>query len=180
MNKIYYPDNDAGYWRDVPGYSGVYQVSRAGTVRRIFKNGVRDLNYYRHKGHGNQWYVKIGKSNTPVHRLVYQVWKGMIPENKRVYHINGILSDNRADNLELIDVCSLGRKFGGRASRCKQVFKISESGEEVEIYRSAREAAKQNYMSHQAVIDRCHKKVANEFALNGFTFRFEDEDKRRK
>ncbi len=173
MNKIYYPDNDAGYWRDVPGYSGVYQVSRAGTVRRIFKSGVRDLNYYRHKRHGNQWYVKIGKSNTPVHRLVYQVWKGMIPENKRVYHINGILSDNRADNLELIDVCSLGRKSGFRSSCCKQVFKVSESGEEVEIYRSAREAARQNYMSYQSVLDRCHGKVKNEFALNGFTFRFE-------
>ena len=38
MNKLYQPDNDSAYWRDVPGYAGIYQVSRAEIVRRIFKS----------------------------------------------------------------------------------------------------------------------------------------------
>ena len=180
MNKLYQPDNDTAYWRDVPGYSGIYQVSRAGIVRRISKTGVRDLTYYRHKRHGMKWLVKVGKTDMPVHRLVYQVWKGDIPDNMRVYHKNGILCDNRADNLALIDMHTLGKISGGRTNRCKQVVKISESGEEVEIYKSAREAARQNFMSYQTVLDRCHKKVADEFALNGFTFRFEEMDGRSK
>ena len=62
---------------------------------------------------------------------------------------------------------------GHRTDRRKCVVKVSKSGEEVEIYRSAREAAKQNNMSYQTVLDRCHNKVKKPFALDGYTYRFE-------
>ncbi len=35
-------------------------------------------------------------------------------------------------------------------------------------------AVKANHMSYQTVLDRCHGKVKDPFALDGFTCRFED------
>ena len=46
--------------------------------------------------------------------------------------------------------------------------------------RSAREAAKANHMSYQTVLDRCNGKVKNPYALDGFTYRFEDAGPGRK
>lgn len=185
MNKLYQPDNDTAYWRDVPDYSGIYQVSRAGIVRRIFKTGVRDLTPYKYKANNKRTlFVKFGHGSKTkermVHRIVWESWIGPVPDGMRVYHKNGILDDNRLDNLELATPEEIGRKSGDKNDKRKPVVKISESGEEVEIYKSAREAARQNFMSYQTVLDRCHKKVADEFALNGFTFRFEEMDGRSK
>lgn len=44
----------------------------------------------------------------------------------------------------------------------------------------AREAAKANHMSYQTVLDRCNGKVKNPYALDGFTYRFEDAGPGRK
>lgn len=43
-----------------------------------------------------------------------------------------------------------------------------------------REAAKANHMSYQTVLDRCNGKVKNPYALDGFTYRFEDAGPGRK
>ncbi len=40
--------------------------------------------------------------NKLIHRLVYEAWKGTIPQNKNINHINGIKDDNRLENLEVI------------------------------------------------------------------------------
>ena len=54
------------------------------------------------------------------------------------------------------------------------MLKIDRAGEVVDVYRSAREAAKANYMSYQAVLSRCKGKVKKEYALDGCTYRFEE------
>lgn len=38
--KAYKPENSRGWWRDVCGYGGKYQVSRHGEVRRVFDSGI--------------------------------------------------------------------------------------------------------------------------------------------
>ena len=91
-------------WKDIPGYEGLYQVSDCGRIK--------SLNYRRTKqecimkprvAHGYQ-YVKLFKDKlrklVKVHRLVAQVFIPN-PDNKpEVNHINGIKTDNRAENLE--------------------------------------------------------------------------------
>ena len=185
--KAYTPDNDINYWRNVCGYNGKYQVNRLGEIRRVYGSGkVADMTPYRKSGKQfrNRLFVKLtkdGKSKEePVLQIVAAAWKGKTPPGKVPYHINGNVADNRADNIGFIDRQTLGRKTGAMADKRKIVFKVSASGDVIEIYHSAREAAKANYMSYQTVLDCCHGKIKKPYALNGYTFIFEDSRQRRR
>ena len=173
-------DNGKNWWRDIEGYGGKYRVNRIGEVQRVLKNGlVRDMQPYRKKGKTfrNRLFVKLTKDGKPKEvamlKIMAETWhtnkgKGLVP-----YHKNGIVTDNRVDNIGFTTRKELGRITGHRANKRKCVIKISQSGEEVEVYRSARQAAKENYVSYQTVLDRCHNKVKNPYALDGYTYKFE-------
>lgn len=184
--KAYYPaDVGENFWRDIPGFNGKYQASRAGDIRRKFDSGkVRDMTPYKKRSLKakkilrDRLYVKLtldGKSmEVPVLKIMADTWKGKPPEGCVPYHINRIVIDNREDNIGFISRSELGRLTGGTTRRRKSVFKVDPEGNEVEVYRSAREAAKHNNMSYQTVLDRCNGKVKNEYALDGYTYRFEE------
>lgn len=53
------------------------------------------------------------------------------------------------------------------------VVKVDGERNIIKRYRSASDAARENYMSYQTVLDRCRKKVKNEYDINGHTYRFE-------
>lgn len=178
-------ENGPNWWRDVPGYNGKYRVSRNADVQRVFPSGlVRSMTPYRkqYKTRRRGLFVKLtagGRSKeVPVLRIMAEAWHG---EEWRVsrdeglvpYHKNGIVTDDRDDNIGFISRRELGRLTGHRTDKRRCVFKVSQEGEEVEVYRSAREAARENNMSYQTVLDRCHGKVKNPFALDGYTYRFE-------
>lgn len=180
--KAYIPeDAGPGWWRDIPGYDGKYQVNRIADVRRVFPSGlVRDMTAYRKSGRKfrQRLFVKLtkdGKSTeVPLLTIMAMAWYGTWPESKVPYHINRNIWDNRLENIGFIDRVSLGRLTGHMSSKRKTVFKVDRDGRDVEVYRSAREAAKANHMSYQTVLDRCNGKVKNPYALDGFTYRFED------
>lgn len=58
----------------------------------------------------------------------------------------------------------------------RPVVKVDEQGNVLAVYNSAREAARMNYISCQAVLDRCRGRVAKPFALDGSTYRFAGKD----
>ena len=66
----------------------------------------------------------------------------------------------------------LGKRTGASAARIP-VAKVTPEGEIVEVYPSARVAARENHMSYQTVLDRCNGKVKKPFALDGHTYQFE-------
>lgn len=106
-------------------------------------------------------------------KIMAETWhcngdKSLVP-----YHKNGNVTDNRADNIGFINRSELGKMTGHMAGRRKCVFRVDENGNGVEVYRSARAAAKANSMSYQTVLDRCHNRVKNPFALDGYTYQFE-------
>jgi len=106
------------------------------------------------------------------------------PEPGQVpYHINGVVTDNWVTNIGFISRKDLGKKTG-HISRAQAVVKIDKTGELVEFYRSAREAAKHCFMSYQTIIDRCNgsyskggkqHKFKSVFAPDGFAYAWDTE-----
>lgn len=101
-------------WKFIPGYSG-YKVSKCGYVlsckrTKIRSNGRRHTTPARvlkHWPDTNGYYQvylylndkKVARSN---HRLVYLAWKGEIPVDMVVDHIDADKLNNHADNLQLL------------------------------------------------------------------------------
>ena len=88
-------------WKDVAGYPG-YQVSDQGRVigkRGKVIRGARDKDGYA---------IICVNTRSPnvktlkVHKLIVEAFIGIIPEGMHVNHKNGIKSDNRLDNLEVV------------------------------------------------------------------------------
>lgn len=181
MGKAYIPpDLGSNWWRDIPGCGGKYRASKAGEVQRVFAGGlVRDMTPYRKqsKASRNRMFVKLTINGKPKEvamlKIMAETWHCNKDKNLVAYHKNGIVTDNRADNIGFTSRSKLGKMTGHMAGKRKCVFKVDGSGNEVEVYRSAREAAKQNNMSYQTVLDRCHNRVKNPFALDGYTYQFE-------
>lgn len=175
-------------WRDIPGYDGLYQVDRMGQVRswkwRVGRRAKQPhlLTQYLHKrgGRGNSVYVKLttpdGSKSKEVRviSIMRDVWMGGPRPGLVVYHKNGDLSDNCLHNLGFISHQKLGQKTGAQSKR-RPVVKINTTGEIVEVYPSARSAAKANHMSYQTVLDRCNGVVKKPFALDGHNYAFEDD-----
>lgn len=177
-------NTDAGeIWRDIPGFAGAYQASTLGRIRKIWpKSGKATIM--------KQYTVKKpGRANTKALRVHL-----LLPDGRRVertvlglvaatflpaepgkcpVHRNGLHSDNSLDNIVMMSHLELGNAFGARSCR-RPVIKITPDGETQACYPSARAAGRENHMSCQAVMDRCNRKVKNEFALSGCSFRWDD------
>ncbi len=168
-------------WRDIPGYGGKYQVDREGNVRRVYGSGkTRPITPYHRKMSGSQrMVVKLTRDGKPreeiLMRIVALAFLGAPPEGYVPYHRNGCQSDNYLNNIAYIDRRELGR-LTGASSRRRPVAKLDQDGEIVEVYSSAREAARRNYMSYQTVIDRCNGKVKGAFAPDGHAYVWDDSE----
>ena len=168
-------------WQDIKGYDGKYQVNMQGKVRRVFASGkTRILTPYHKKMGGSQrLVVKLtndGKSKEIIlMQIVARTFLGEPPKGYVPYHKNGLQSDNFVNNIAYISREELGKKTGG-GSRRQPVAKINQDGEIIEVYTSARECARQNYMSYQTIIDRCNGKCKSAFAPDGFAYAWEDSE----
>lgn len=164
-----------------------YAASKAGDVFALnarWKTTWRKLHpYTRHiidKRTGkilnrNTRFVKLDGKVHVLHQLIYETFIGEIPKGKVLFHKNGIMTDNSLENLELISRVRLGEKTGGKNGRSRTVAKIAADGEVLEVYKSAREAGRMNFLSGQSITDRCNGKYrVHEFA-NGYSFRWESE-----
>lgn len=168
-------------WKDIPGYEGKYQCDREGNFRRVFKSGkTRTIRPYKKNGTDNKMVVHLtdehGKTSEKlVIGIMALVFLGPAPQGYVPYHKNGALTENHINNIEYISRQELG-KLTGAKSRRKAVAKIDSQGEIVEVYTSARAAAKENYMSYQTIIDRCNGKVKSAFAPDGYAYAWDDSE----
>lgn len=174
-------------WRDIPGFGGKYQASRDGNIRRVLRPGLaRDMVPYRQspakqRRHKNRKvYVKLTPAGDKpreylISKLVAATFLPPPPRSGMVlYHKNYIINDNRVDNLAYTTRSELSKKTGHRTENRRSVLKINREGEVVEIYRSAREAAKMNPLSRQTITDRCNNKIKNPYELDGFNYQWEE------
>lgn len=172
-------------WRDVPGYAGKYQASTEGNVRRVFESGkTRNLTAYHKKMSGSQrMVVKLTKDGKSKEEILIQViaktFLGPVPAGMVPYHKNGVQSDNYLNNIAYITRQELGKKTGARSKR-KPVVKLDTSGQDVAFYRSARQAAKENFMSYQTIIDRCNGDVKRGPSPDGYEYAWDDSEVSRR
>ena len=173
-------------WKDIPGYDGKYQISVDGEVRHIWPNGkVTLLHPFRYGAQGGKAeksrssviYVRLrkdGRSFThKVIRLMTDTFLGGVPKGMTAYHKDGHPQNNYLRNIGFTTPQALGRMTGHKSHR-RCVMKISRDGEVVEIFPSARAAARKEHMSYQTIIDRCHGRVKKPFALNGYNYQYDD------
>lgn len=159
-------------WINVPNTDGKYQANFNGQVRRVYKTKTKIISQY--KKHNGSYVFKIVKDEVRASKVIWNAFKGEIPNGMYLVHKNGIKSDNCINNLELVTKKELGTRYGGN-SRRKPVLKLNENGEIVECYKSVREAGKKNYMSYQTISDFCNYVTKKALADDGHAYCYDDE-----
>ena len=172
-------------WKDIPGFAGRYQASSEGRIRRVWgKSGKTTVlqPYTKHsrRGAANSKALRVHLTLPDGRRIERTVLKLVaetflrVPTGKLPVHRNGIHTDNYVGNIVFMTPAESGRKYGSLSTR-RPVAKVGPDGETIEVYTSARAAAKDNFVSYQTVMDRCNNKVKNEFALDGCSYRWDDD-----
>lgn len=94
---------------DFPNYSATLDGRIWSKTSNKFLKPYKDRDGYLNVSIRNDY-----KSSTfRVHRLVYEAFKGVIPEGLHVNHINEVKTDNRIDNLNLMTAkenCNYGNR----------------------------------------------------------------------
>lgn len=169
-------------WRNIPGYNGKYQADINGSFRRLYRSGkTRLITPYRKNSNGRKSYIlKLTKDGekpreVKVLKIMAETFLGPCPDGYVPYHKNGCQSDFYIQNIAYINQKELGKRTGAMARR-HPVAKINSSGEIVEVYSSAREAGRRNYMSGQTIADRCNGICNSAFAPDGYAYAWDDRE----
>ena len=93
-------------WKSIEGYEGKYEISNLGRVKSLIDNNgrYRELILRPRISKNGYLYLNLWKESEcvvrKIHRLVAEAFCEKCDNAQCVNHINGVKTDNRADNLE--------------------------------------------------------------------------------
>jgi len=172
-------------WKDIVGYEGKYQISSLGNIRSLRYNGgnhIRNL-VPNDNGHG---YLSIALCDGEgkrklfyIHRLVADAFLDNTDNLPQVNHLDHDRKNNSVDNLEWCSVRD-NLLYGTTHSRSvetlratypsrKAVAQYDSLGNLVEIYGSAREAARKTGLNSSSISRCCNNKMKT---TGGYGFAF--------
>lgn len=169
-------------WKDIKGYEGLYQVNQEGEIRKNLGNNKYKLmkSYPKKSRRIKKYVIKLTDKNGKVKeliiaRIVAEAFLGLqANSNYGVVHKNGVQKDNYVNNLEILPIKEIGKKYGATSGR-KPVAKIDKYGEIVEFYASGREAGRKNFIAFQAIADRCNGRYKGLLATDGYAYCWDNE-----
>lgn len=142
-------------WLPLQGTKAKYLISNYGRVKKFYKTSERLMLPYQRKGEGNLW-VKIDGKEVKIGHLVAEVFLRKWSSKERVVRKNGIVTDDYVGNLEIVSPEELGKRTGFKSKSMPVVKVDAATGKIINEYRSAREAARNYFLSYQAILDRCN------------------------
>lgn len=87
--------------KPIPNYEGLYSLDL--NTNQIY--GHKRNKYLKPQLENGYYQISLCKNNKiyrpKLHRLIYEMYNGTIPNKMQIDHINGIRTDNRLENLRL-------------------------------------------------------------------------------
>lgn len=108
-------------WKDVLEYEGLYQASDLGRIRSLNYNRTGEVRILKPQKE-SCGYLQVGLSKEGernfymVHRLIYEAFKGRIPEGFEINHIDENKENNNLNNLNLMTRTE-NNNYGTRTKR---------------------------------------------------------------
>lgn len=138
-----------------------YYVSDCGRIKHVYKNGHEHLlsPYVMKRRKQHKMFVKLNGKETNFGKLVYEAFKGPVPEGMYVVHADRNIRNNNLANLILMTPEQSGKYNGWTSciSKMQPVVCLINR----KIYPSARQAGKALGVSYQTVMDHCNGKRKN-------------------
>ena len=151
------------FWKDIPGYEGLYQASTYGRIKSLITYKI--LKHSSCRGYCVLILRKNGKSNgEKVHRLIARTflpkWKS---EHSQVNHKDENKENNRVENLEWCDnIYNTRYGTGQKRAQDKLKIKVFQYGLDDKFIRewpSAKEPSKEYKCTRELIQQACTGKI---------------------
>lgn len=162
-------------WKQIDGYLWPYRINEDGEVQKFYKDKWVELHPYVSGGRARAMVkmrsVDNKKIEVPVVWLMADAFMGGRREGYGIIHKDGMKLNNALWNLEFRPVSKCG--LLSCHSKRKSVLKIDKSGNVVEMYRSLAEAAKNEFVDKNCILQRCKNRVKHPYRLTGYNYQYE-------
>lgn len=183
-------------WKDIIGYEGLYQASSLGRIKSLSRivNGIGVARNTRKETVLKSQVINSGykvstfcinykKKNFFVHRIIAECFVPNLDNKAEVNHINGVKTDNSADNLEWVTGSENKKhayriglrtpiyvKFGSDNHQSKRVYQYDFNGILLNSYGSIKEASVESGVAYARISANARDETKT---AGGFIWRYE-------